>query len=418
MRSITHETIPPRDEEDIFLYREMLRMTVETRDVTEHEGALALPFLDTTGDRKRAELHLGKVRHVFLVGIGGSSLGTEAVFRAVTAAGSAVSLTLFDTVSQVRIDRAVRMLARRSIAKEDIAIVIISKSGGTTETITNATLLLSALALHYADDMKARTIVITDEGSALSTLARDTGYEVFHLPKAIGGRYSVFSNVGIIPLSLLGVDVDSLLRGAREKIEELMSDESTSALDVAYSISTMQKRGIHTLDTFVFDTSLTCYAEWRRQLLAESLGKSTNKKGVAGIYGPLPTVSTAADLHSVAQLYLAGARGIHTDFVTLDTYGTTPLTAHPLLAGLPYLAGKTIDDIELALVSGVLASYTEQKLPYAEYRLESVTEYELGALMTSNMFETMYAAAYMGVDAFNQPNVELYKTKMRVTLEG
>lgn len=418
MRYITHELEVPHEGEDFSLYRESLQMTVETRDVTEHEGALALPYLDTTMDRERVRKHLGEVSHVFLVGIGGSSLGTDAVFRAVSARGSDVVLTIFDTVSDARILRAVRMLAERKIPKDKVAIVIISKSGSTTETITNSALLLSALEKHYSDTMVSRTVVITDDGSALDTLAQDIGYEVFHLPHAIGGRYSVFSNVGIIPLTLLRVDVDAFLRGAHEKIDALLLDGNTDAIHVAHLLARTRVRGITTLDTFVFDSPLKAYAEWRRQLLAESLGKSVDKKGAEGVFGPLPTVSTAADLHSVAQLYLSGARCIHTDFITLKTYGDTTIPLHPLLKVIPYLEGKTTTDVSEALVRGVLEAYKDQKLSYSEYCLEAINEYEIGALMASNMLETMYAASCMNVDAFNQPNVELYKTKTRAKLEG
>ena len=183
--------------------------------------------------------------------------------------------------------------------------------------------------------------------------------------------------------------MDELLLGAREAITTALADDTDNALESAQALAAMSIQGITTLDTFVFDASLKAYAEWRRQLLAESLGKSVDVKGNRGIFGVLPTVSTAGDLHSVSQLYLSGARGIHTDFITFDTYGSTSIAPHPLLGIIPYLEGKTTDDVVEALSAGVLEAYADQKLPYAEYRLAACTAYEIGALMAHNMFETM-----------------------------
>lgn len=417
MRYLQHTAIQNDSVDNVFLYREELKLIVETRDVGVHEGALTLPFVDSVSDIDRAKKYVGEADAVFLVGIGGSSLGTEAVFQALSAQDANVTLTVFDTVSSDRIERAVRMLVRRNIPKEKIAIIIISKSGGTTETITNASMLSQALSSHYSADVKDRTLVITDQGSRLDTLSHEIGYEVFHLPHAIGGRFSVFSNVGLIPLALLGVDTAGVLRGAREAITSALADDSKDALDSVYALSLMSARGLTTLDTFVFDASLEAYAKWRRQLLAESLGKSKDMKGNAGMFGILPTVTTAGDLHSVAQLYLSGARGIHTDFITFNTYGNVPITGHPLLSIIPYLEGKTTDDILRALSAGVLEAYADQQLSYAEYRLVSCNAYEIGALMAHNMFETICAAKLLKVNAFDQPNVELYKIKTKARLE-
>lgn len=415
MRYTSHEQTSRKDE--LLSYRDTLKALVETKDTSAPEGALVMPFLEAN-DSEKALAALGSISNLFLVGIGGSSLGTDAVVSALKREGGEVALRIFDTVSAERIANTLHDLKKNNTPKEKIAIVVISKSGGTTETIANASMLLSALVSHYGTPLADRVLVITDEGSPVAAIAVKEKYLLFHLPKAIGGRYSVFTNVGVIPLALLGIDVESFLKGARDCITEELNNASPTTFQSAGVIANAQEHSVNVIDTFVFDSSLEQYGKWRRQLLAESLGKSANQNGVEGVYGPLPTVSTVADLHSIGQLYLSGFRGIHTDFITQSTYGNRAVETHPLTSVLPYLAGKTTDAIMKALEGSVLQSYKEQSLPYAEFTLSHKNAYELGSLMAHNMLETIYAAKLLGVDAFNQPNVELYKAIMRRELSG
>lgn len=411
MRHLVHTGSYTSVAEDISLYEEALRVAVDLQDLTVPEASLILPFLDVSADIQRAKEQFGSIKYLFVVGIGGSSLGIEAVVAAFPYSTTAM-LTVFDTLSVARIEHTLARIAAQAIPKDDIAVCIISKSGSTTETIANASLLLSKLEVHFGESLASRTMVITDKDSALDACAQTNGYTSFYIPHAVGGRFSVFSAVGVIPLSLLGIDVTALLSGVKETIDRTLKEGSDVVLK-ARAIASFHEHSITTLDTFVFDSRLFAYALWRRQLLAESLGKSEDVVGNKGIYGTLPTASHAGDLHSVAQLYLSGARGIHTDFVTFETYDDTPLPEHPLLAIIPALKGKRTTDVSLALQNGVLDTYREQKLSYSEYQLAKLSERELGALMATNMLETMYVAKLLHLNAFDQPNVELYKKNMR-----
>jgi glucose-6-phosphate isomerase len=388
-------------------YAQTILHGAERQDVSSHEGALALPFIDQSGDVVRATSYFSGIEHLVLVGIGGSSLGTEAVYEALRGTEQGIDLTILDALSPARLGRMMHMLAGKGIPPDKIGVVLVSKSGGTTETIANYAMLRKAMSERLGGT--PRTLVITDEGSKLDSVAASASFERFHIPHAVGGRYSVFSAVGIIPLSILGIDTGAFLRGARE----LLSDPGVTASALT-SAGTIAKTGVSgTIDTFLFDPELRAYGFWRRQLLGESLGKSVALDGTKAIYGPLPTVSTVGDLHSIAQLYLAGPRGIHTDFITQDSYDDAPLGVAEPNSILPHLAGHGAQDISFALEKSVIASYKDRRLPHAEYRLTLRSASELGALMAFNMFETMLTASFMGIDAFDQPNVELYKTKMR-----
>lgn len=411
MRHLVHTGSYTSVAEDISLYEEALRMVVDLHDVTAPEASLVLPFEDHSEDIRRAKEQFPHLKQLFVVGIGGSSLGIEAVVAGFPYSTTA-TLTIFDTLSVARIEHTLAQLALEKTTKDDIGVCIISKSGSTTETITNAALLLSKLEAHFGESLASRTMVITDKDSALDQCAHTNGYSTFYIPHAVGGRYSIFSAVGVIPLSLLSIDVAALLSGAKETITNIL-EEGSEVVEKARAIASFHEQGISTLDTFVFDSRLYAYALWRRQLLAESLGKSEDMIGTKGIYGPLPTASHAGDLHSVAQLYLSGSRGIHTDFITFESYDDVPLPEHPLLAIIPALKGKHTAIVSRALEHGVLETYAEQKLSFSEYQLAKLSEYELGALMATNMIETMYVAKLLHLNAFDQPNVELYKKHMR-----
>lgn len=415
-RSSVH-TITEEDREALTPYREYIRGIVSLHDTENHEGALAFHEAALTDARAVTQPFSGH-RHMILVGIGGSSLGLEAVHGALGEV-EGVMLHVIDSLSIVRIEEISNALEKDRASLTDIVVVIISKSGGTTETIANASLLLSKLSEHFGEGVADRVIAVSDEGSKLAEYAKSAGYRYAALPHAIGGRYSVFTTVGLVPFILLGHNVEELLRGAEETILAEMEGELPASYVAAHLLARSAERAVTINDTFVFDTRLRAYALWRRQLMGESLGKSKALDGRAGIFGPVPTVSTLVDLHSVGQLYLSGFRGIHTDFISCESYGSTDTVSGDGIASLiPHIAGKTVTEITNAIYTGVTESYRECNNPFNEYVIASPTAYEMGALMAFNMLETMYAAELLGVDAFDQPNVELYKIKTRAALES
>jgi glucose-6-phosphate isomerase len=396
-------------------YLAVLESMVDARVITSPESALTLPFVDATSIVSELHERIGKVRHVVLVGIGGSSLGSIAVASALTDTLSA-ELTLLDTLSDKHITRLALHVHASGLLPHDLAIVVISKSGSTTETITNITRLYTVFRERVGFDITPRIIVVTDPGSALDTLSREAGFVTCNLPRAVGGRFSIFSAVGVVPLTLLGVEVSDLMRGAQAGISHALS----ASEQIAHAVSTLSGEGPHrVLDTFVFDTDMRMYAEWRRQLIAESLGKKNiQQNGAVVMTGPLPTVSTSADLHSIAQLYLSGDRGIHTDFIITENEPDTPVGVSPFSSLIPDLASTSTQKVHKSLVHGVLSAYTQTGLSHATYTLNEVSAHEMGSLMAYNMVEVMCAAEVLAINAFDQPNVELYKKHMREHLFG
>jgi glucose-6-phosphate isomerase len=235
------------------------------------------------------------------------------------------------------------------------------------------------------------------------------------MPEIIGGRYSVFTSVGLIPLALMGYDIQKLLLGVKEATNS--ENEIKTAEDATLLFSYM-KQSYRSLNFLLFDDRLLNFGYWHRQLTAESLGKEFDNDGNPVDIGFLPTVSTVVDLHSVGQLYFSGFKGIYTDFITIDTE-TTNYNVPDETFFSDSFNGKSIFEIRSAISAGVLGAYKERKLPYRLTTLQNDSlEYSLGLLMGSRMLETMYIANLMGVNSFNQPNVELYKQITHSILES
>ena len=363
------------------------------------------------------QLSTTDLQYVFLVGIGGSNLGTLAVHAALrnrfsTAQPELISL---DTVSAADI-ATLRERFKDGLPSETYLIFVISKSGGTTETIANAELLYQSVLTDPVARTE-RTIVITDADSALDRYADEQTMARLHIPTNVGGRYSVFSPVGIAPLYALGYPTGELLRGARDIIPYCTHTnlyDNPAAL-VASKVATAIERGYTVYDLFVFDPTLEVLGKWNRQLVGESVGKRENTNGEVVETGIVPTVSVGStDLHSVGQLYLGGLPTVMTMFVSVaqpSSEMTIPSEhtdrAFPTL--VPDIAGHSTTDIQQAIFAGTKDAYNEAERPFCVAELANTSAYEIGVLMQYKMIETMYLAQALSVNAFDQPNVERYK---------
>ena len=292
-----------------------------------YEGDLASLYLPD--DR----LMLGKVKQVIgenlqlkpvyliVVGIGGSNLGTIAVQEAVLGKlynqlTASTKVLYADTVDSDSINNIITLVKPVLEKGGNIILNVISKSGTTTETIANAEVLIDLLRRHKKDYKNCITVT-SDKGSELWNIAVREGLNVLEIPKKVGGRYSVFSPVGLFPLGLLGIDIERLLDGARVMRDACINmnvEENPAAIS-----ATLQylhyKSGKNICDLFLFANDLESLGKWCRQLMAESLGKEFNKKGEKVNIGITPIVSIGStDLHSMAQLYLGGPYDKFTTF--------------------------------------------------------------------------------------------------------
>lgn len=349
------------------------------------------------------------VKHVVLIGIGGSSLGLEAIHQVLD--NGEVKLSVLDAVSAYDIDLVIKeVLALKKLNK--VAICVVSKSGKTTETLTNASVLLDALKEAWGEGIYKQTLFIGEEKTDLMTYGKKKGVSLYFMPNIIGGRYSVATVVGLIPLTLLGHDVDDFIAGYLDASEE--NYESLVA-ESAARIATYHQLKYHHYNFFAFEPRLEKLGRWYRQLFAESLGKETDINGKPVKHAMVPTISTPVELHSVGQLYMSGVPDVITDFVTFDDEIVDMKIAKSNKMASS-VSGFTVQEVSTALYGGVMAAYQERNLPYRATIFEESLAYSMGLFMAMRLREVMYTAHLLQVNAFDQPNVELYKIKTKEIL--
>lgn len=407
-------------------YTETLKAVFQSGAYEASESSINLPFdgaLLQSVEEAKARLLTPELRFVVVIGIGGSSLGTRAIYDALLGFADVIDTTraprciFLETFDPAFLSALTTTLKSVSSSRE-FAIVIVSKSGATTETIANAAALFQNIAPQF-QDIFSRTAVITNADSPLARVGNKSGAVVLSIPQVVGGRYSVFSAVGLLPLALLGVDIEALRLGAGEVVSAALEGVDRSSEEGASILAYHHDAGRRIHDLFLFSPRLESLGKWYRQLLAESIGKErTLPEGVAHI-GFTPTVSIGTtDFHSSLQLYLAGPRDKVTTFVyALENPAYDAVehlhSAPPFLTISPHLSERTLSEIAGVALRDVKQAYEEQQLSYLSLELTDITAHELGAFMQYSMLQTMYLGNLLNVNAFDQPAVEAYKANAR-----
>jgi len=397
----------------------LLPYTVSLRDAYKKktysfpEASIVLPSdEEVVGQVENIVRVLGPVKHVVLIGIGGSSVGTEAVYGALGIPG-VVHLHVFDLLDAERLLRAMPTLL--SVPLSDIAILVISKSGKTTETLANAGVIIDMLYAQYGDRVYSRVVAIGDPDTPLADLAKARGAHVLAMPPIVGGRFSVLSAVGLLPLALLGIDIRSLSKGADERVRAILSDSESSAHRTAALLAHRIEHNTHTYVLFAECERLSPVMRWYQQLIAESLGKVRDDGVVTGI---VPVLMTPRELHSTAQLFLSGFPGVLTGFFFATHVDAPYALGVKDVGGMVAMRGdRSYTRIVNAIRNGVRAAYTHEDLPHTTTDIGRLTEETLGAFLAEKMLEIMFTAHLLGIDAFDQPHVEVYKRETRKLLE-
>lgn len=348
------------------------------------------------------------IEHLVLVGIGGSNLGLEAINSVL--GNDKVRLHTLDTVSAHDIEQLIKTLQPVRSAKK-IAVCVISKSGNTAETLVNAGVLLKDLEKKFKKDIYSQTIFIGNEGTEFMKVGKKLGVTLVGMPEIVGGRYSVATEVGLVPLALLQHDTDSFIAGVVDSSSE---EFETVVAENAVRLHHYLQKNFRHYNFFVFEKRLATLGAWYRQLFAESIGKEFDRANKPVTKGFLPTISTPVELHSVGQLYLSGFPSVYTDLVTFDD---SLIDFKIPKSGIGKAYGKfSVQEVATALYGGVVGAYKERSLPYRATIFDDDLAYSIGLFMGMRMLETMYVAELMNLNAFDQPNVELYKVKTREIL--
>lgn len=424
----TQDTDINQFQEKTASYTKHLRSAIANGNYAEYESSILLPsdrqLLQAVQKLTNKKVD-SELRYHIVVGIGGSNLGTKAVYDALHGFADVLEpqrspkLLFAETTDPTWLAKASALLDTIE-NPEQVLVSVISKSGGTTETMANFEIIMQVLNQKFPNATD-RVVAITDEGSPLWQQAGEKMIDRLAIPKPVGGRYSVLSAVGLFPLATVGMDIASLCEGAAAMRDNCLTENGNNiAAHSAALLATQKQAGKAINDNFFFHIELESLGKWYRQLMGESVGKAQSLNDEEVNTGITPTVSLGStDLHSVGQLYLGGPKDKFTTFVYTDH--TTDISVpeddrvFPELS--PMIAGKSAREILKAILDGVKIAYQKADLPYIEVILDDISERSLGEYLQFKMLEMMYLGQFLNVNAFDQPSVESYKLETKKILE-
>lgn len=357
---------------------------------------------------------------VICIGIGGSYLGAKAVIDAMSDSFELLRKTHKNPIvlfagQNISEDYLAEMLA--ALKDYSIATIVISKSGTTTEPAIAFRIVKEEIERRYGKaDAKERIVAITDKArGALKTLATDEGYATFVIPDNVGGRFSVLTPVGLLPLAVGGVDIAALVAGAAE-VEKATAAGTAYKDNISAQYAAVRNalyragKKIEILGSY--EPKLQNINEWWKQLYGESEGKDGK-----GIFPA--SVTLTADLHSMGQYIQDGERTM------FETIISVAKPAHEVrveadkdnLDGLNYLAGKRLNEINKMAELGVQLAHVDGGVPNLRVEIPSIDAHSLGALIYFFEKACGISGYLLGVNPFNQPGVEAYKKNMFALLE-
>lgn len=338
------------------------------------------------------------------IGIGGSYLGHRALIEALRPASPTKILYAGNSLSTRELNRLMDTLG-----DSDFSINVISKSGTTTEPAVAFRLLKAKLQEKYGDKTSERIFATTDaRKGALYEEAIAEGYARFVVPDNIGGRYSVLTAVGLLPLAVAGVNIDQLMSGAAAERAANLDNPKSAAIQYATLRADLLKKDYDVEILASFEPCMQYFEEWWKQLFGESEGK--DKQGIF----PASVIYTT-DLHSLGQYLQDGRRNIFETMLRFSEDDAPAVTVPRLakdLDGLKYLEGKTLDFLNTKALEATVAAHREGGIPVSEITIPTLDEKSLGALIYFFELSCALSAKLSGVNPFDQPGVEAYKRNM------
>lgn len=367
----------------------------------------ALQRIEATAARLR-----GECDYVVCIGIGGSYLGAKAVIEALSdpfapyynTEGARV-LFAGQNISEDYTAGLQRLLKGRKFG-----IIVISKSGTTTEPAIAFRLLRDQLVAEAgADAARRRIVAVTDKSrGALRTLADKEGYDTFVIPDNVGGRFSVLTPVGLLPIAVAGFDIRKLLAGAADMARSTAHPGPSNIAETYARMRNALYRGGRKIEILVdFEPRLHFIAEWWKQLYGESEGKDGK-----GIFPAAADFTT--DLHSMGQWIQDGERTIFETVLSVETPQDRVMipTDGADLDGLNYLAGKRVSEVNAKAEEGTRMAHVDGGVPNIRIKLPQISEHSLGQLIYFFEKACGISGYLLGVNPFDQPGVEAYKKNM------
>ncbi len=348
-----------------------------------------LPWEDLEEFRDVAEDMRSRFETMVVVGVGGSSLGTKTVYKALRYKATR-KLVFLDNVDPLLISETLR-----TIDWENTCFLFVSKSGKTLETVTILNVILRELASRNLP-LKGRVIFVGDRGNSFEELSQKFGAKFFSVPSEIGGRFSIFTAVSLIPCLYAGFNCERLLMGGETSLKDVKIP-----LNLALWKYENYKAGRKNSVLMPYTSYLREFTEWYSQLWAESLGK--NGKGQT----PVKAIGTSSQ-HSILQLFIDGPDDKLYQFFVIERFPADYRLPENVEI-LEYLSNKKISEVIKAEFKGTLQSLTVKGRPVVVFTLDRLEEFELGYLFMTYMVATVKMAEFLGVNPYGQPAVELGK---------
>ena len=353
---------------------------------------------------------------LLVIGIGGSYLGARAAIEFLTHSfynvldkGTRNTPQIFFVGNSIS-SKYIKDL-QDVVRDKDFSINIISKSGTTTEPAIAFRVFKEMLIEKYGkEEANKRIYATTDKAKgALKNLANQEGYENFVVPDDVGGRFSVLTAVGLLPIAVSGADIDKLMEGAasgRKKALETPYEENPALLYASIR-NILLRKGKHVEIVANYEPSLHYVSEWWKQLFGESEGK--DQKGIFPA-----AVDLTTDLHSMGQFIQDGARIMFETVINVEESPEEVVLKEEEIDtdGMNYLAGKNVDFVNKSAMNGTILAHTDGQVPNLKVNVPEQNEFYLGELFYFFEFACGISGYLLGVNPFNQPGVESYKRNM------
>ncbi len=362
----------------------------------------------------------GRFDNILVLGIGGSALGGLAVTEALLKPywnlltpeqrNGFPRIFFLDNIDPDSMNGLLDILDLKKTL-----VNVITKSGSTAETMSQYMIIKDRLERELGDNYRRNIVATTDKKvGVLRQLADQEGYKTFVVPDDVGGRFSVFSAVGLVPFALVGLDIDQIMNGIKDmdlalKNTNIHQNIAAQGALVQYLLDTRKGKNISVM--MPYSSRLKYVSDWFVQLWAESLGKEFNNNGERINNGPTPLKALGAtDQHSQIQLYNEGPNNKVITFIRVENFDTT-LEIPKILeyTGIGYLGGKTINDLINAEADSTRVALADYSRPTMTISLERIDEYNIAQLLYMLEVQTAIAGELYNIDTFSQPGVEQAK---------
>ena len=345
-----------------------------------------------------------KKEKIIIFGTGGSNLGARALHNIVS--NNNISLEFYDNIDPINFEKNFQ-----NLNFETTGFIVISKSGTTPETLSQFSCIYQkALEANKVQNFISNTLIITEfKDSPLFKIAKEHNCFLLEHHKDIGGRFSVFSNVGLVPAIISGLNIYELFSGAAEVIDNI---DKYMPLNLGKFLTHSENAKFHNNVLMTYSDSLYFFGKWYLQLWAESIGK--RNKGITAIH----SIGTT-DQHSQLQLYLDGPKDKYFTFVTTDHSNKGIKINNEMFEGtnVNYFKDKKMGDLMQAEQRATIETFKLNNFNFREIYIPKIDEKNLGKLLSFSIIETIASCVYLGVNPFDQPAVEQGKKLTKTYLK-